>query len=212
MSRIISNYRKNQRGSCKGPWSRLTRRVRHPTFNVSALTFLDTGALKSNGIPRGPCSRKGEIGWIAREDERGRGWSDLDARAGGNQRLALCNHFCLSLVLSPSYRCYTGLPPPGSSSSSSSSRPYETHTCARAGREGKEGWCRLNVHAHHLGSSKCILIPDAGDGITLCRCVYEHARATAREARVSWREGIDPCTPHAFARPPLLLLTRHTSA
>lgn len=76
----------------------------------------------------------------------------------------------------------------------------------RAKRDDAGSTCTHMISAR----PKCILIPDAGDGITLCRCVYEHARATAREARVSRREGIDPCTPHAFARPPLLLLSQGT--
>lgn len=87
---------------------------------------------------------------------------------------------------------------------------------ARARGRGRGGMLAERWHAHDR-SSKCILIPDAwGDGVTLCRCVYEHARATTKEAArlrdAMLKRGNRPRTPHAFARPPLLLYTRHTSA
>jgi len=76
---------------------------------------------------------------------------DLDARAGGNQRLALCNHFCLSLVVSPL------APPPPDFLRVCTRR---TRVLARARKRTRRDLFWLNVHAHDR-SSKCILIPDA---------------------------------------------------
>lgn len=142
---------------------------------------------------------------------------DLDARAGGNQRLALCNHFCL---FHPS-----PFPP---SSSSSSHLPttlgppsrfiQDAHVCSRGRAEGAAARHTHAVHTIalvgvHTNSGR------AGDGITLCRCVYEHARATGkRSGRDAEEQRIDPAR-HTLLRVVVLLLlllssrlARHTSA
>lgn len=64
-------------------------------------------------------------------------------------------------------------------------------------RMRRDSW--LNVHAHdrlvevHTNSGR------RGDGVTLCRCVYEHARATTREAVVRSGRSTEEreSTPHA---------------
>lgn len=179
----------------------------------AALTFLDTGvytgALKSNGIPRGPCSRKGEIGWIVRE-KWGRGSGRIWTHAPGATRGSRSVITSASLVLSPSYhysRAYhpldllhvhtrrTRVPLTRGEGRRRGMMPGSTctHMIALVEVHANSG-CK-GMGLHYVGVS-----------------TNTHARLSAREARVSWREGIDPCTPHAFARPPLLLHTRHTSA
>jgi len=133
---------------------------------------------------------------------------DLDARAGGNQRLALCNHFCLfhpaPFSLSPlTYHPRT---------------PFAFHTRRTRvlTREGREGCCgstytyTIALVGVHTNSGR------AGDGITLCRCVYEHARATCeRSERDAEERRIDP-THHTLLRVLSVFfsspLARHTSA
>lgn len=125
---------------------------------------------------------------------RGRGWSDLDARAGGNQGLALCNHFCLSRPV-PLLSLYPDLPPPGSSFFTSI---RDAHVCS--GREGEErDDAGSTVHAHDR-SSKCILIPDAGGMGLHYVGVSTNTHARLRERR-EWAEEREStlCTPHAFA-------------
>lgn len=80
--------------------------------------------------------------------------------------------------------------------------------------EDEEGFW-LNVHAHDR-SSKCILILDAeGMGlhyVGVSTNTHARLRKRLREADAMLKRGTRPRTPNAFARPPLLLHTRHTSA
>lgn len=199
----------------KSPWSHLTRvadstwvllpmylgTTRHGT----ALTFLDTRVptrWNPTVIPRGPCSKKGETGRIV----RGRGWS-IWTHAPGATRGSRSVITSASLSFCPPALPRVPL-------DLLRVRTRRTRVLSRAWGRERGGilaqrtrtWSLVEVHTnserrgmglHYVGVSTN---------------THARLRKRLRGADAMLKRGNRPRTPHAFARPPLLLYTRHTSA